>query len=888
MGLLKKLFGTNSEREIRKINPIVDRVLSYDNEYQKLSDSELQEKTVEFKKRYRDGESLDDLLPEAFATVREASYRVLGMKHFPVQIIGGIILHQGRIAEMKTGEGKTLVATLPAYLNALTGKGVYIVTVNDYLAKRDSQWMGKVYNFLGLTTGVILHEKLKTERKEAYNCDITYGTNNEIGFDYLRDNMAYKLDEMVQRGFNYAIVDEVDSVLIDEARTPLIISGFSGETSEGYQKADEFVRTLRCKKLVEIDTGSKLQQMENQLRGVDISEDFSDYDYVVEEKNKTATLTDRGVKKAEEFYGLNNLSDSENVEILHYITRSLKAYGIFKRDVDYVIKDGKVVIVDESTGRLMDGRRYNEGVHQAIEAKEGVDIQKESKTLASITFQNLFRKFPKLSGMTGTAKTEEEEFANIYNLDVIEIPTNKPICRIDKPDKVYITRKAKLNAIVKVVVNCYTNGQPILVGTASVERSEELSNILKEYQIPHTVLNAKYHEQEAKIVAQAGKKGSVTIATNMAGRGTDIILGGNAEYLVLEELRNEGYSEELINEADSYSNTYEEEILNIRNLYQEKLSRIRKELEPDVQEVKELGGLYILGSERHESRRIDNQLRGRSGRQGDVGVSEFMLSLEDDLMRLFGSTKLVEMCKMMKIPEDMPIDMGILSNSVEKAQKRIEGKYFQMRKNTLEYDEVLAEQRDIIYEERYKLLSDAVNFKEVVLKMIREITETLLNSCIQVHSKLIEEEISRVEETFEKYQQVLKFFDFTVFVGKTGEELKVALISYFEDCFEKLCKTVTDEFVSDFSKRLLLFLLDQYWQDHMISMDELKQGIGLQSQGKSDPLQYYRFEAYDLFEGMLDGMREEILSTFMSLYFTNVLDRVEKIVSEEGVKVNEV
>lgn len=879
MGILEKLFGNSSDKELKKIKPIVNQVLGYEEEYAKLSDIELQSKTQEFRDRYFNGETLDDLLPESFAVMREASWRVLGMKHFPVQVEGGIILHQGRIAEMHTGEGKTVVATLPVYLNALTGKGVYVVTVNDYLAKRDSLWMGKVYSFLGLSTGLIVHSLNNEERRKAYNCDIIYGTNNEIGFDYLRDNMVYKLEDRVQRPFYFGIVDEVDSILIDEARTPLIISGFNGETDEGYRKADEFVKGLKGKKVVEIDNGTKLEQATAQLQGKDIEEQYAEYDYVVEEKKKTVMLTEQGVAKAEKFYNIENLSDSDNIEINHYITRSLKAYGIFKRDVDYVVKEGKVVIVDESTGRLMDGRRYSEGIHQAIEAKEKVDIQQESKTLASITFQNLFRKFEKLSGMTGTAKTEEEEFRGIYNLDVIEIPTNKPIQRIDKPDKVYITRKAKLDAILKTVEERHKEGQPILIGSVSVEKSEELSKLLKDKGIPHTVLNAKYHEKEAQIIAQAGQYGAVTIATNMAGRGTDIILGGNPEYLALEELRAEGYSEELINEATGHSLTEDEDILDIRKLYKEKEARIKKELEPEIEKVKAVGGLYILGSERHESRRIDNQLRGRAGRQGDVGVSEFILSLEDDLMRIFGTNKLVDVCRTMKIPDNIPIDMGILSNNIEKAQKRIESQYFAIRKQTLEYDEVLAKQRDIVYDERLKLLENNLDYKTVVSKMMDEYIDGLLDKSVSNPKKITTDELGLIKDNLEDYRNVIVLPDYSEddLLDLKLDEIKENVKSQIKSNFVALCETSNLNFVNDFSKKLLLFLLDTYWQDFMINIDELKKGIGLKAYGQTDPLQAFKFESFEMFDEMMTSIREEVLKTFMSLYVTEVKEKLMKI-----------
>ena len=867
MSIFEKVFGTRSEREIKKIQPLVDKVLSYDEEYSKLSDEELKAKTNEFKERLAKGETLDDLLPEAFATVREAAWRVLEMKHYPVQIQGGIILHQGRIAELRTGEGKTLTATLPVYLNALEGKGVHVVTVNDYLAKRDSIWMGKVYSFLGLTTGLIVHDKEKLERKEAYACDITYGTNNEIGFDYLRDNMVYKPTEMVQRGHRFAIVDEVDSILIDEARTPLIISGFNGETTEGYAKADALVKTMKKKVIVEDDNGSRIEQAAAQLQGEEYKEKYAEYDYVVEEKKKTVSLTEKGVAKVEAYYGIDNLSDSENVEINHYVTRSMRAYGIFKRDVDYVVENGKIIIVDESTGRLMYGRRYSEGIHQAIEAKESVEIQQESKTLASITFQNYFRKYDKLSGMTGTAKTEEEEFMGIYNLDIVEIPTNKPVIRVDKPDRVYITRKGKLGTIVETVKACKEKGQPILVGTVSVEKSEELSRLLDMEGIDHTVLNAKYHEQEAKIVAQAGKFGAVTIATNMAGRGTDIILGGNPEFLALEELRKEGFEEELINEATGHSYTDNEDIINIRKLFKEKEDRIKAELAPEVEKVREAGGLYILGSERHESRRIDNQLRGRSGRQGDVGTSEFVLSLEDDLMRLFGSEKLTQMAKAMNIPENVPIDMGILSNQIEKAQKRIESKYYGIRKNVLEYDEIIAKQRDIVYDERSKVMNCEIKFRPTVEKMMREIIELKVKNSAQGIKVLTQTELQYIKENFEDVPTiVIKDYTDDELMDMKLTDISDEIVKQAMANFDELAKTATDDFVEDYSKRLLLFLLDTSWQEHMVVLDELKKGIVLKAYGQQDPLQAFKTESFELFDDMMNYIREEVLKTFMSVY----------------------
>ncbi len=1223
MGLLNKLFGTSSAREIKKMQPIVDEILSYEDAYSKLSDSELQHKTVEFKERLGKGETLEDILPEAFATVREASNRVLGMKHYPVQIQGGIALHQGKIAQLATGEGKanpvdtpiptpdgwkvvgdikvgdylfdrhgkptkvtgvypqgvidtyeltlgdkrkikcarehiwsvyeienkkssenlidyiteelyekindnksqiyyqiplnrpveysekelkihpyllgwmlgrmstnrngelcfrglsediikelaelanansytkkgkydlwyffnkdgvsikindlwknslgyfncpieeksipleykiasveqrfallqglmdsrgfifnrrendsvpciiveseqmskdileliyslgftaklvhnkkvykgvrrkvyeirfrmsnqdvykifrntpymgeiakikeiqdtfkadrvniesiekldeqteqvcftvdndehlfligdyivthnTLTATLPVYLNALESKGVHVVTVNDYLAKRDSIWMGKVYNFLGLSVGLIIHEKSNEQRREAYACDITYGTNVEIGFDYLRDNMAYRTADLVQRGFNYCIIDEVDSILIDEARTPLIISGFNGQTTEGYSKANDFVKTLKKKVVVELDNGTKLEQAMAQIEGQDYKEKYAEYDYIVEEKLKTAVLTEKGIKKAEAFYGLDNLSDVANVEINHYITRSLKAHGLFKKDVDYVIKDGKIVIVDESTGRLMDGRRYSEGIHQAIEAKEEVEIQQESKTLASITYQNLFRKYNKLSGMTGTAKTEEEEFRDIYGLTIVEIPTNRPVQRIDKPDKVYVNRAGKLQAIVERVLECQERGQPVLIGTVSVEKSELLHKIFKDAGIKHTVLNAKYHEQEAKIVAQAGKLGAVTIATNMAGRGTDILLGGNPEFLALEELRKEGFAEELINEATGHSSTDDEEILNIRKLFKEKEDRIKNEIAPEVEKVKAAGGLYILGSERHESRRIDNQLRGRSGRQGDVGVSEFILSLEDDLLRIFGTQKLVQMASAMNIPSNIPIDMGILSNNIEKAQNRVESKHYSIRKNTLEYDDVLAKQRDIVYEERYKIMKGDIDYTDTVLKMMYDSVYSKIEGAIGNRKKLNSDDLAIIREVFSDMSDSLKIKEYSEkeLASMNTSDISNAIYSEIKDKFAALVATSTNDFVEDYSKRLLLFLLDTSWQEHMITIDELRKGVGLRAYSQVDPLQAFKEESHSLFMTMMEYIRYEVLKTFMGLHHT--------------------
>ena len=682
MGLMDKIFGTYSERELKRIYPIRDKVLALDEQYSKMSDQELKAMTPKFKERLANGETLDDILPEAFATCREAAWRVLGMKHFPVQVIGGIVLHQGRIAEMKTGEGKTLVATLPVYLNALTGKGVHVVTVNDYLAKRDSEEMGKVYRWLGLTVGLVIHDIEPADRKKAYQADITYGTNNEFGFDYLRDNMQIYKENRVQRGHYFAVVDEVDSILIDEARTPLIISGRGDKSTDLYKVADRFARTLKMYKVKELDDKEE-------------HDDVIDADYIVDEKAKTATLTKSGVKKAEEFFGLENLMDMENSTIQHHINQAIKAHGTMHRDINYVVKDNEVLIVDEFTGRIMNGRRYSEGLHQAIEAKEGVEVKRESKTLATITYQNLFRMYEKLSGMTGTAMTEEQEFREIYGMDVIEIPTNKPVIRTDLPDVVYKTRRGKFNAVVEQVKECHAKGQPVLVGTVSIETSEELSALLKRHGIKHQVLNAKYHEKEAEIVAQAGQYGAVTIATNMAGRGTDIMLGGNAEFLAKNQMRKEGYYENLIVEATGFGDTDDEEVIEARKRFTELSKQFKEQLRPEAEKVKEAGGLFIVGTERHESRRIDNQLRGRSGRQGDPGCSRFYLSLEDDLMRLFGGDRINNLMETLKIDEDTPIENKILSNTIESAQRKIEGRNFGIRKNVLQFDDVMNKQREM-------------------------------------------------------------------------------------------------------------------------------------------------------------------------------------------------
>ena len=712
MNLFDKIFGTYSERELKRVYPIAKQVMALEDDMAKLSDAELKAKTPEFKERLKNGETLDDLLPEAFAVMREASWRVLGMKHFYVQVIGGIILHQGRIAEMKTGEGKTLVSTLPAYLNALTGNGVHIVTVNDYLAKRDSEWMGKVYRFLGMSVGLIIHDLDNPQRREAYAADVTYGTNNELGFDYLRDNMVVRKEDMVQRGHNYAIVDEVDSILIDEARTPLIISGMGEDANELYKQADIVVKRLKPLVLTEHD---------DKTLDVDV-----DADYIVDEKAKTASLTERGTKKVEQAFGIENLADPENMKIQHHVNQALHANGVMHRDQQYVVKDGEVLIVDEFTGRIMPGRRYSDGLHQAIEAKEGVKVENESRTLATITFQNFFRLYKKLSGMTGTALTEEEEFQHIYKLDIVAIPTNKPVIRIDEHDSVYKTEAGKFQAVIRQIKECHEKGQPVLVGTVNVDKSEMLSKLLKREGIPHEVLNAKFHEKEAEIIAQAGRKGAVTIATNMAGRGTDITLGGNAEYMARHEMEKQGYSEELINEATGYADTDDEEIINARKVFQELLEKFKQQNQPEHDEVIKLGGLYVIGTERHESRRIDNQLRGRAGRQGDPGVSKFFLSLDDDLMRIFGSDKVKAMVNSLGLEEDQPIEAKMLTNAIQNAQKSLESRNFDSRKHVLQYDEVMNEQRKIIYKQRQMVL-DGEDISSVIKTMIEAIIDRAID-----------------------------------------------------------------------------------------------------------------------------------------------------------------
>ena len=843
-GLLEKIFGTHSSHELKKIYPIADKVMALEDEYRKLTDEQLRGKTAEFKERYQNGEDLDKLLPEAFATMREASDRVLGMRHYRVQVIGGIVLHQGRIAEMKTGEGKTLMATLPAYLNALTGKGVHIVTVNDYLAKRDSEWMGKVYRYLGLSTGLVIHAVAPQDRKAMYEADITYGTNNEFGFDYLRDNMAIYMNQRVQRGHAFAIVDEVDSILIDEARTPLIISGQGEESTAMYQLADRFAQTLSALRVKEVDAKEE--------------QDDIDADYIIDEKARTATLTPKGQQRAEQYFHIDNLSDPENTTLMHHINQAIKARGVMQRDVDYVVRDGQIIIVDEFTGRLMFGRRYNEGLHQAIEAKEGVKVQNESKTLATITFQNFFRLYGKLSGMTGTALTEEEEFRSIYKLDVIEVPTNRPVIRKDNPDAVYKNERGKMLATIRRIEECHAKGQPILVGTVSIEKSEMLSSMLKKRGIKHTVLNAKYHEQEAEIVAQAGKPYAVTIATNMAGRGTDIKLGGNDEQMAVATMKKEGYSEELLVEATGYADTDDEEILAARARYNELLEEYGVQVKKDAEIVRAAGGLYILGTERHESRRIDNQLRGRAGRQGDPGESSFYISMEDDLMRLFGSERIQKMMENLGIADDEPIDQKILSGAIENAQKKIEGRNFSIRKHVLEYDDVMNTQRETIYSQRLKVLSGE-DVSGNILSMLDTTIENAVHAAVGEHQVITEEMIDTLRHRFQGI--FISPEDFTY----TDEELDdlhaEGLVNELKDLAHKAYKekeeNVGSPIMRELERVILLRNVDSKWMEHIDAMTELRNGIGLRAYGQHDPVIEYKREGFDMFDAMIDAIRED-------------------------------
>ncbi len=847
MGLFTKLFGTRSEREVKKLEPQVEAVMALEEPYKKLTDQELRAKTQEFKDRYASGETLDALLPEAFAVCREAADRVLGMRPYRVQVVGGIVLHQGRIAEMKTGEGKTLVAILPAYLNALAGRGVHIVTVNDYLAKRDSEWMGKVYRFLGLSVGLIVHDLTAEQRRAAYAADITYGTNNELGFDYLRDNMAIYKQEMVQRGHAFAIVDEVDSILIDEARTPLIISGKGEESSKLYEMADYFVS--RLKKQVFSTTDNKELQ------------DQYDCDYIVDEKDRSVSLTQKGIEKAEQFFNVENLADPENATLSHHINQAMKARGLMKRDIDYVVKDGEVIIVDEFTGRLMYGRRYNEGLHQAIEAKEGVKVASENKTLATITFQNFFRLYDKLSGMTGTALTEEEEFSGIYNLDVVEIPTNKPVIRIDDPDVVYKTEAGKYRAVIAQIKECHAKGQPVLVGTISIEKSELLSQMLRREGIPHNVLNAKHHEKEAEIVAQAGHLGAVTIATNMAGRGTDIMLGGNAEYMAKNELRKQGLSDELIAESNSFAETENPEILAARAAYTEAYKRFKVETDKQAELVRQAGGLFIIGTERHESRRIDNQLRGRSGRQGDPGETRFYLSMQDDIMRLFGSERIMNMMETLGIDEDTPIDAKILSGAIENAQKTVEGRNFQSRKNVLEYDDVMNVQRKIIYEQRRQVL-DGEDLQKNIQSMMRFYVDTYVASAFGEQPKLADKQ--HFFEMMTHFEPI--FFPTGTWLlsdeelaALTREQAEEKILSLMQRAYAKREEQFTSPVMREIERVVTLRVVDEFWMDHIDAMDDLRQGIRLRAYAQTDPVIEYKREGFDMFEAMNDAIKEEIV-----------------------------
>ncbi len=867
MGLITKIFGTRSSRELKKIQPLVDKVLSLEEEYKALSDEALKAKTAEFKERLTRGETLDDLLPEAFAAIREASDRVLGMRPYPVQVIGGIILHQGRIAEMKTGEGKTLVAVLPCYLNALSGEGVHVVTVNDYLAKRDSEWMGKVHRFMGLTVGLIIPGMEPDQRRVAYQADITYCTNNELGFDYLRDNMAIYKQELVQRGHAFAIVDEVDSILIDEARTPLIISGKGEDSSQLYQMADSFVSTLR--KQVFAKTDEKEQQ------------DGYDCDYIVDEKSKSVSLTAQGIEKAEKFFGVENLADPENTTLSHHINQAMKARGIMKRDIDYVIKDGEIIIVDEFTGRLMYGRRYNEGLHQAIEAKERVTVAGESKTLATITFQNFFRLYHKLSGMTGTALTEQEEFAAIYALDVVEIPTNKPVVRQDHPDVVYKTEEGKYRAIIRQVIACHEKGQPVLVGTVSIEKSEILSKLLKKTGIVHNVLNAKYHEQEAQIVAQAGKLGAVTIATNMAGRGTDIMLGGNPEFLAMNQLRKEGTPEELLAEANSFAETSDPEILAVRSRYEELLKGFKAEIAQEAEQVRTAGGLFIIGTERHETRRIDNQLRGRSGRQGDPGESRFYLSLQDDLMRLFSSDRVMGMMDALGLDEDTPIDAKILSNAVENAQRSVESRHFQARKTVLEYDDVMNTQRKVIYAQRQKVL-DGEELRENMLSMLRTVIDTGVMDALAESGGIVDAQSLAV---LDRKLGGIYFAKGAVQAEEntSAEDLTEQVYDLALATYEKKEQDITPDRMRELERVVMLRVVDEYWMDNIDAMDDLKQGIGLRAYGQHDPVIAYKEEGFEMFEAMITAIREETIRRLFLIQVRPLQEvKRQKVAKETG------
>ena len=874
MNVFKKIFGTSSQREVKAILPLVNKIEGLEEEYKALTDAQLQAKTPEFKQRLADGETLDDILPEAFAACREAAWRVLGMRPYRVQLIGGIILHQGRIAEMRTGEGKTLVATLPAYLNALSGKGVHIITVNDYLAKRDSEWMGKVYRFMGLTVGLVIHGVMGQAKKDAYAADITYGTNNEFGFDYLRDNMAIYSSELVQRGHNFAVVDEVDSILIDEARTPLIISGQGEKSTQLYTIVDQFVSRLKCQRIAKVDTKEE--------------EDVNiDADYIVDEKARTATLTARGIQKAEQAFQIENLADPENTTLSHHINQAIKAHGVMKRDIDYVVKEGQVIIVDEFTGRLMFGRRYNGGLHQAIEAKEHVEVANESKTLATITFQNYFRLYDKLSGMTGTAMTEEEEFGTIYELDIVEIPTNRPVQRIDHHDVVYKNETGKLRAIVRQIEECHEKGQPVLVGTVSIEKSEQLSDMLQRKGIKHNVLNAKNHEKEAEIVAQAGKLGAVTVATNMAGRGTDIMLGGNAEYLAKADLRKSGMSDGLIAEATGYAETDDQEILNARQQYAQAEAKYKDEIRAEADKVREVGGLFILGTERHESRRIDNQLRGRAGRQGDPGESRFYLSLEDDIMRLFGSERVMGMMEKLGVDEDTPIEQKMLTNAIENAQRQVESRNFQTRKNVLQYDDVMNTQRKVIYEERRKVL-DGEDLHEAIQAMLHNTVENAIQGHIGEQNHMSAEDFREATAVFHT------MFLHPGELALTDEELQQYTTEQLVELVEGKAKEVYaarenefgEQLMRELERVLMLRVVDEYWMDQIDAMNDLKQGIGLRAYAQTDPVVAYKKEGYEMFEQMIAAIQEETLRRLFLVRLRQNQEvrreRVAKVTGESG------
>ncbi len=855
MALFKKIFGDYSSREVKRIIPIQKKVLALEEEFKALTDAELQAKTPEFKERLQNGETLDNILPEAFAALREASARVLNMRHFPVQIIGGIVLHQGRIAEMRTGEGKTLVATLPAYLNALTGKGVHIVTVNDYLARRDSEWMGKLYRFMGLTVGLIVHDLTGEERRAAYACDITYGTNNEMGFDYLRDNMVTYAEQRVQRGHNFAVVDEVDSILIDEARTPLIISGMGDKSTDLYKMVNDFAKRLKFTRVKEVDSKQGIESVAS-----------DDDDVIVDEKAKTATLTQSGIKKAEKHFGVENLADMENLTLQHHIDIAIKAIGVMKRDVDYVVKDGQVLIVDEFTGRIMIGRRYSDGLHQAIEAKENVKVERESKTLATITFQNYFRLYNKLSGMTGTAMTESTEFQEIYELDVIEIPTNKPMIRNDEEDVLYKTEGAKFNAIINQITECNKKGQPVLVGTTNIEKSELLSKALRKAGIPHNVLNAKYHEKEAEIVAQAGALGAVTIATNMAGRGTDIILGGNPDYMARSEMRRMEYSDELIAEATGFAETDNTDILEARKTYQELEKKYKDQIKDNAEEVRKAGGLYIIGTERHESRRIDNQLRGRAGRQGDPGNSKFFLSTEDELLRLFAGDRFYNILDSFKSAGEIPIEVKMMTNMIENAQKKVEGNHFAARRNVLRFDDVMNEQRKKIYEQRNAVL-DGADIHAVILKMFSDfIDETVDFYCPQVNDP--------ADWNVEGLLKKLAFLAEEGIEDKSNPEFKEYFLDKAMAIYDAKTAEYGERIMQELERKVLLHNVDKRWMDHIDAMEELKRGIYLRSYAQQDPVVAFRMESYDMFDEMTSLIREGTVITLLTF----------RIKSEEDIK----